>query len=750
MLRPEQMSKVSVTGSRRVMGDVVEAIHDLSLVHLTEYDGGWEGFDHGGSMDGAEAAADKLVTVRSLLSQLGVEESDGGPSRIVTDEALDEELAEVREAANELDDRRERLRDDLRRVTDRIDAVEPFVDVGIDLDLLTGYDSLQVAVGEGDEADVRATVSRASDLDEFEVFGGEEYLAVFARPAASAESDALADALVAAEFAAVEVPTVDSDQTAPEAYLRELENERAELESELDAVDRETEQLREEWAGFLLAAEEELSIRVDKANAPLSFATTENAFVAEGWIPTAEYTEFAGAISDAVGNSAEVEELERAEFSSDGTVEVREDVPASVREAGERDTEADADAAESEESQRAVADGGTPVVMRDDEPPTVQNNPGVTGPFELLTSLVGKPSYRELDPTVVLFLTFPVMFGFMIGDFAYGLIYAGIGAYLYRAFDSDSFRAMGAIAMMAGVSTTIFGILYGEIFGLHLIASQFWEPVVGLDHAPLKKGLQPASTYWARTWLVVSVLFGALHVNVAWLFDFYENLQFHGFGEAMEESGSWLLALNGLWLFLFSNFLGQTPSILFDVFGTGKSAAFELGFTGLPVIVGQIGVGMVALGVLLILLGPAVEIVEIFTVLSHTLSYLRIGAVLLGKAGMAFAVNLLFFGVYETSESTGTAWHFALTKMPEVGTMSHGHEVTGILFGGLAHGGPLSLVFGIVVLIAGHMLVLALGVTSSGIQAIRLEYFEFFSKFYEGDGTEYEPLGSDRTFTSEE
>jgi len=296
MLRPEQMSKVSVTGSRRVMGDVVEAIHDLSLVHLTEYDGGWEGFDHGASMDGAEAAADKLVTV---LSQLGVEQSDGGPSRIVTDEALDEELAEVRESANELDDRRETLRDDLRRVTDRIDAVEPFVDIGIDLDLLAGYDSLQVVVGEGSEADVRATVSRASELDEFDVFAGEEYLAVFARPAPSAGSEALADALVAAEFAAVEVPAVEGDQTAPEAYLRELESERAELESELDAVDREVELLREEWAGFLLAAEEELSIRVDKADAPLSFATTENAFVAEGWIPSAEYTEFAAAISDA-------------------------------------------------------------------------------------------------------------------------------------------------------------------------------------------------------------------------------------------------------------------------------------------------------------------------------------------------------------------------------------------------------------------------------------------------------------------
>ncbi|MEZ3145147.1 V-type ATP synthase subunit I [Halobaculum sp. MBLA0143] len=751
MLRPEQMSKISVTGSRRVMGDVVEAIHDQSLVHMTEYDGGWEGFDPGESTATAEAAADKLVTVRSLISQLGVEPSDAGPSRIVTDEALEAELEEVRVEANELDDRREDLRDDLRRVNERIDTVEPFVDVGVDIDLLSGYDSLQVTVGEGQESAVREAVTHATDLDEFDIFAGEEYLAVFARPTPSADEDALADTLVGAEFAAVEVPELDeTEKTAPEAYHQSLEADREELRTEIETVDREIETLREEWAGFLLAAEEELSIRVGKAEAPLSFATTENAFVAEGWIPTEEYTEFAGAISDAVGNSAEVEELERASFGSDGAVQVREDVPQSVQDAGTDETDGDRAEAEEEEPQRAVADGGAPVVMRDDDPPTIQDNPGIAKPFELLTGLVGEPNYREFDPTIVLFLTFPVMFGFMIGDFAYGLIYTAIGAYLYSGFDSDSFQAAGAVAMIAGVSTAIFGILYGEIFGLHLIASEFWEGIVGLKHAPIEKGLEPAGSYWARTWLVVSVVFGVLHLNVAWIFDFLENLEFHGFVEALEESGSWLLALNGLWLFLFSTWFGRTPPILFEVFSSGKAAAFELGFTGFPVIVGQIGAVMMGLGVLLIIVGPTAEIVEIFTVLSHTLSYLRIGAVLVAKAGMAFAVNLLFFGVYETGEGGETAWHFALTKMPEVGATYHGHEVTGILFGGMAHGGPVLLVAGVLVLIAGHLLVLALGVTSSGIQAIRLEYFEFFSKFYDGDGITYDPFGTERTFTSEE
>ena len=60
MLRPKRMSKVSVTGSKAVMGDVVEAVHDLHLVHLSDYDGHWEGFSNGNPMEGGDEASEKL------------------------------------------------------------------------------------------------------------------------------------------------------------------------------------------------------------------------------------------------------------------------------------------------------------------------------------------------------------------------------------------------------------------------------------------------------------------------------------------------------------------------------------------------------------------------------------------------------------------------------------------------------------------------------------------------------------------
>ncbi|WP_277553689.1 V-type ATP synthase subunit I [Halobaculum limi] len=745
MLRPEQMSKVSVTGSKAYLDSVVETVHDMNLLHVTEYDGGWEGFDQGSPQAEAEGAADKLVTVRSLKSILDVDDDDAGPTRVLDEDELATGVADLRDEVNALDDQRDELRSQLRSVEERIDAVEPFAQLDIDLDLLQGYDSLQVVVGEGDRDAVERAVVDATDLSEYEVYG-DDVLAVFARPDSDADEDALLDALVSAEFAGLDVPDVEGDNVSPSVYISELESEKETLERELKSVESELDAKREEAAGFLLAAEETLAIEVQKAEAPLSFATTRNAFVAEGWIPTERYTKFASAVQDAVGNHVEVEELEQASFGADGEVQVREDVPPSVEDAG---PETEPESAESsEEPTRAVADGsGGAVVMRNDDPPVIQKNSALVAPFEVLVQAVGRPNYREFDPSLILFLTFPAFFGFMIGDFGYGLLYTAIGYFLYSKFDSPAFKSMGGVTIAAGLFTILFGIFYGEIFGLHSISTYFWEGTVGLSSAPIHKGLQPTDLYWAQAWLVVSTLVALLHLNIGYVLGFLEELEFHGAKAAITEKGSWLLGMNGLWLLVFSEAAaGTAPEFIYTVFdGTGsEKAAFALGFSGFPAVVGYLGFAMFLVGALLLLIGAPAEILEIFDVLVNVLSYTRIAAVLLAKAGMAFVVNLLFFGAYEHDGE----FHFMLSNGPDYYAAEYGREA--IMFGGLVHGGAAAVVGGLLILVLGHILVLALGVTSAGLQAVRLEYYEFFSKFFDGGGTEYLPFGHERRYTAEE
>jgi V/A-type H+-transporting ATPase subunit I len=732
------MSKVSVTASRAVMDDVVETVHELNLVHLSDYDGSWEGFEPGNPVEGADGASEKLVTVRSLESILDVDDEDAGPSRIVTDDALEDELESVRTEVNELDDRRSEIEDELRDVEERIDSVEPYADLGIDLDLLSGYRTLQVAVGEGDAEAVRDTLADADAIRAFEVFGEDGTVAAFAYPEDDADAAALDDALVGVDFARLDIPDAEG---RPEAYVEELEHQRQKLESRLDGVEQEIEDLKLDAASFLLAAEEKLSIDVQKAEAPLNFATTENAFVAEGWIPSERYTELASALGDAVGDHVEVDELERASYAAHQAHGPEDpDAQDVAADGGERTNGSRA-------SSDLASDGGT--TMDDDQPPVVQDNPGAVRPFELLVETINRPKYFEFDPTVILFLTFPLFFGFMIGDLGYGILYMGLGYWLYSGFDNDAIKSLGGIALWSGGFTALFGVLYGEFFGLHVLGEIVWA-----GHPPIEKGLQPVGEEFALTWMVVSILLGLAHMTLGYVFGFIEAVG-HDPVEAILESGSWVLLFAGVWTWIFSTqAAGQKPDFLFEVFA---GHPFEFGFAGFSPAVGTLGLALGGLGFLLYIAGevkhlggPGVLIgaLESLSVLSDALSYTRIAAVLLAKAGMAFVVNLLFFGVYVVDHGEGAEWHFMLNHGPEY-VLGH-YEEASIMFPGLMHSGIGGILGGILVLVLGHLLVLALGITSAGLQAVRLEYVEFFGKFYEGGGEEYEPFGYDRQYTTQD
>jgi len=743
MLRPEQMSKLSITGSKRVMSDVIEALHDRNIVDITDYDGSWEGFEPGDSLEGADEVSSQLVTVRALQNTLDLDESDVGPTTTVDLTNADARLEEIREEVNELDDRRDELRGRRRDIDEQLEQMELFADLGIDLELLWGYDSLDVLVGEGDAEAIEAALEEAEEVDTYEVFTGSDSksVAIFAQVA---EGERLADVLVGVQFAASDIPEKTGD---PEANVAELEQERKQVEAELEKVGNELESITLNSGSFLLAFEEELTIEAQKTEAPLRFATTDRSFIIEGWVPTEKVDELAEALDEEIGGKIEVSELKRAKYTDTGghheeEVHDEADHGGAAADGGQPvDAETGAD-------DEVVTDGGRSdgdLVTVDDEPPVVQRNSKIVNPFEILVRAVNQPKYSEFDPTIALFLTFPLFFGFMIGDVGYGLLYVVIGYAVYQRFDTEALSNFGAVVVWMGLWTVLFGFLYGEILGLHFLE---WFGI----HPVLEKGITDPA--WSITWLLIAVVVGWLHLNVGYLLNFVEEWQIHGAKPAIVEVGSWLLILNGIWLFIFSRlFAGGKPSFADGEYAlVGENALFAngplgFGFTGFPEIVGWLGVGAVLLGILILATGPWYELFEVVVPFGHTLSYTRLTAVLLAKAGMALAVNLLYFGAYRDAEG----FHFMHYTTP-------GHVSSDeLVFGGISNMGshitvgPLELglegaLLGIPVYILGHIVVLAIGGTAA-IQAIRLEYFEFFEKFYEGGGKKYEPFGHEKTHT---
>ncbi len=719
MLRPDRMSKVSVAGAKPYLREVIEELHDLNLVHVSDYDGRWEGFDNGAPLEGGESVSEKLVQVRAIESKLDLyddefqELSDERYSFTGDREDAYERLEEIRREVNELDDRRKELRDSLRSIRERQRTLEPFAELGVDLDLLGDYSSIELRVGTtGDPDAVETALEEASSVEAYQVIGEDDVLAVAARTS----DGGLGDALAGVDFSQVEVPDESGD---PGELARELGDEAEELEEEIAEIEDELDDVKHEHGGFVLALEEELSIEAQKSEIPLQFAATDNSFYAEGWIPSERYEELKQRLHEAVGEHVEVDEIDVAEYDEHGhAVEHGDD-------------EEDEDEHEDFE-----------------DPPVKQDNPKAAQPFELLVNTVNRPKYTELDPTLVVFLTFPFAFGFMIGDMGYGVLYMLMGAAIYRFVDSDAMKALGVIAIWAGVFTLLFGYLYDDLFGIHLADVGVHLPLAG----SFSKGIQAADV--AQTWLVASILFGILHLNVAYVFGIVNHVR-HSVKHAVLEYASWMLAINGFFIWVFSRHVAEPKPdfIMGETSVLYENSMFALGFPGFSPEVGVVGLLVAAAGAAMVIAGEGiVGALELpANAFGHVLSYLRIMAVLLAKGGMAFVVNLLVFGAYEENGYI----KFGLHEAPAATVAAGGADSVafgGIIWLGVEAGGALlavAAVAAVLVFVLGHILVLLLGITAAGIQMVRLEYVEFFGKFYEGGGRPFQPFGRNREYTED-
>jgi V/A-type H+-transporting ATPase subunit I len=598
MLRPVKMSRVVVAGSKDVMPPVVEKLHELRLLHIVNYNGSLPEFELGKPIGKAKEYSEDLIKLRSMARYLDIKskapEVTYPESQVVSQ--MDDLLNNVGAEVTSTFERITEIETEIKSKQDQIRALGPLASLPLPLELYHGYDSLAVHVGSVASA-VDADVAKVSPVSEVYSASSKTgmIVAVFVPVAKAGE---VSSVLGEHGFAEMSVPSlegsVDSAISALESSVKSLEGEMAPLQKKL--VD-----LKKQHEDMILAADEYLSMQTQKAEAPLHFAATSNAFVIDGWIPTEEFNRLKGELETAASGHIDVQMLDDKE--SDELVEQGEDIP------------------------------------------TQMNNPGIAKPFELITRLFAIPEYKEFDPTVLIFAFFPVMFGMILGDIGYGIMILLVLFLLERRFRTEGWRQLINIVKISSVWAIVFGFFFGEIFGplglwgrvmgqlpeeevthLNSIGAFYGDGVYGALGRLGPAGMFPMDRLATNAVLMligISLFIGVVHCGVGSILGIKTEL---GYGEKKHA------------------YFERLPVLLFQVFFAVLLLGMVMGMN--MVLVGPSAL-IIVISIVMMIMGPEgpMGLAHVPSLISNLISYLRLLAIGLASVGLAFAANQLGFQV---------------------------------------------------------------------------------------------------------
>ena len=324
------------------------------------------------------------------------------------------------------------------------------------------------------------------------------------------------------------------------------------------------------------------------------------------------------------------------------------------------------------------------------KPPTKLKNPGIFRPFELFIRMYGLPSYEELDPTILIGITYSFLFGFMFGDAGQGLCLLAGGFLLYRLKKMSP----AAIISCCGFFSTIFGLLFGSVFGFEDVITPLWlRPADAMTTLPFIGKL--------NTVFVVSISIGMGIILLTMVLNIINSLR-----EKDAEK---------LW---------------FDT--NGVAGLVFYGSLVLAVVLFMTGHVLPGSAVLAVMFGVPLLLMFFKEPLT---AFLEKKARTAAPGGKAMFVIQGFFELFEVLLS-----YFSNTlSFVRVGAFAVSHaammEVV-LMLAGAEAGSPNWLV-----VVLGNLFVCGLEGLVVGIQVLRLEYYELFSRFYRGSGREFKPYG---------
>jgi V/A-type H+-transporting ATPase subunit I len=277
MLKPEPMTKVVICGLNQDLPGVSHILSQKRLVHLEDYGGEDDGFSAGTTLDYGAKVSEYLVRIRSLIKILDIDA--GSPVGIKNADSVEEEVFE------KLDDLEKNIleihgnhRDSTQKLKDgmsRLESLEQFEPLGINLESFAGFKSMIVLTG------ILSSKTEIS-IPNAEIVRKDDMIAVFV-PTDSHEE--VEQQLIRAGFKSLDSPTgegIISDEMAA------LESEMQNLDGEVEALGHDLEALNKRHGQWLVIAEEHFAAQSEKSSLPLKLALSKNAFVLDGWVPEKE------------------------------------------------------------------------------------------------------------------------------------------------------------------------------------------------------------------------------------------------------------------------------------------------------------------------------------------------------------------------------------------------------------------------------------------------------------------------------
>jgi V/A-type H+-transporting ATPase subunit I len=278
---------------------------------------------------------------------------------------------------------------------------------------------------------------------------------------------------------------------------------------------------------------------------------------------------------------------------------------------------------------------------------------------------------------------------------------------LQKFVKGEEGRQLLVVLRNASISSIFFGVLYAEFLGfpcpwVYYMPSRHLNIGGEGGHGPNIPGL-----------MMLAVWIGIMHITLGRTLSIMNHVrQDHGSHriKTVLANVGWILVMWGILFLIWS----MVPMPLMP------------DLTGLPAIVlglnaaAIVGIAAIIVGIICIARESALEIVELPTIFSHSLSYTRLVAVGLSSVAIAMVVNYIAIG---------------MLIEPQLGNIT----LVGVIF----------ILLGIIVFLGGHLMNMVLGIIGGSLHSVRLHYVEFFTKFYKGGGKKYSPFGLTRRFTED-